>query len=632
MKFIKNKKYIIGVGILLVVIILFFSLNNSEKIEYVTAEIEQGQIVQTVSETGMVKAANEIDLSFLNGGKLANILFHIGDVVKKDDIVALLDDSGLLIRKSESEANLVVAQSNLSKLLNGPTSHERAVSRASVDQSKSAYDSAKNEYSNIEKSTAEAIAQAEKTLYDLESDGADTITSYEQAVTVANTNLTSTKNTYQRSIDNYESNAITTMDTKISIAKTALDNIYTILHDPDAGDNLGAKNQSVLEATKSSYSNAVNMIPEVDLKLEQAKTENDTALINLALSKTSDFVNASFSALNYCYSALENSVVSTAFTQTELDAYKATINTQQTYVSTAVASVQSAQQNLNDALLSYQTNVTSAEENLIQAQANLDDATLAARNALMTTQLSSNQQLTAGESRINTTYNAWQVTQAQYNNLVAPARSQDISLAQAQVRQAEASLNLVKNQIEDSVIKSPIDGTITKSNYEIGEQISLGMSAFSILGENDFEIEIDISEADISKIAINDPVEITLDAFGDEIKFTGYVYFIEPAETVIQDVIYYKVKINFEAGDHNVKSGMTANSVITTAQKDNVVIAPSRAIVEKNGDGKFIRVLKNNEVEERPVEVGLRGDGGMVEILSGVQVGESVVTFTKTPK
>lgn len=626
----KNKKYFIGGGVLLVTIILAAVVfGNGDKTEYTTAKIELGEIIQTVSETGTVKAAEEIDLSFLNSGKLAQIFFNIGNSVKKDDIIAQLDTGSLLIKKNEAEANLVVAQSSLSKLLNGATNHEKAVSKASVDQAKAAYDAAKNEYAELEKTTAESIAQAEKNLADLESSDTDNITSYEQAVTVAQTSLNNTKSTYQRAIDNYESIAITTMETKVSIAKTALDNIYTILHDPDADNYLSAKNQSTLDLTQSYYSQAAAMIPEVDTILAQAKASGDTAPINSALDKTALFINSVFSALNYCYSALENSVVSANFTQTELDAYKTAISTQQSYVSTAITSTQTAQQNLNDAVLAYQTNVTNAEGNLIQAQANLDDAILSARNTLSNARLSAASQLTIGESKINAAYNTWQVAQAQYNNLIAPARSQDISLARAQVKQAEAALALVDHQIGDSMIKAPIDGTITKSNYEISEQINASAPAFSMLGENNFEIEIDISEADIAKVEVDDPVEVTLDAFGDEIKFNGYVYFIEPAETVIQDVIYYKVKINFEAGEHDVKSGMTANAVITTAQKDNVVIAPSRAIIEKNGVGKFIRILEKGGMVERPVEVGLRGDGGTVEILSGAAVDEDAITFIK---
>jgi multidrug efflux pump subunit AcrA (membrane-fusion protein) len=77
---------------------------------------------------------------------------------------------------------------------------------------------------------------------------------------------------------------------------------------------------------------------------------------------------------------------------------------------------------------------------------------------------------------------------------------------------------------------------------------------------------------------------------------------------------------------------MTANVVITTAQKDNVLIMPSRAVVQKNGGGKFVRVLVNGVIQETQATTGLRGDEGMVEVLSGVKEGDEVVTFIKNKK
>ena len=56
-----------------------------------------------------------------------------------------------------------------------------------------------------------------------------------------------------------------------------------------------------------------------------------------------------------------------------------------------------------------------------------------------------------------------------------------------------------------------------------------------MLGENNFEIEVLVSEADIAKVEKDDEVIITLDAFGDETEFTGIVYFIEPAETEVPE-------------------------------------------------------------------------------------------------
>jgi len=346
-------------------------------------------------------------------------------------------------------------------------------------------------------------------------------------------------------------------------------------------------------------------------------------------------LNKVFESLDYCYGALENSLTSSDFSQSELDAYKTSISAQSTLISAAILAVQTAEHNWEDAVLAYSTNISTAEDALTKARVDLADAKQTAKDNLASTLLSSDQQLSISQAKVDTNLELWQISKAQLAEVKSPARTQDVALTRAQVKQAEAALNLVKQQIEDSIIKAPIDCTVVKIEYDIGEQVMSTKPAISVLGENNFEIEIDISEADIAKIKSDNLVEITLDAFGEDLKFMGEVYFIEPAETVIQDVIYYKVKIRFDDTEEkmaNIKSGMTANAIITTAKKDNVLIAPSRAIIQKNGDGKYIRILVGRKLVEVPVTVGLRGDGGMVEILSGAKEGDEVITFIKESK
>jgi RND family efflux transporter MFP subunit len=211
---------------------------------------------------------------------------------------------------------------------------------------------------------------------------------------------------------------------------------------------------------------------------------------------------------------------------------------------------------------------------------------------------------------------------------------EDVALAQAQVSQAEANLNLVKKQMADNIIMAPMDGQITNINYEIGEQVNSTKAMITMLTENNFEVEADISESDIFKIKVDNSVTITFDAFGENRKFQGLVYFIEPASTVIQDVIYYKVKIKLTDDAvtlTDIKSGMTSNVVITTDSKDGVLAVPSRAVLEKTGDGKYVRVLRSgNQVEEIPVSIGLSGNEGMVEVISDqLKEGDAVITFVK---
>jgi len=626
------KKAVLIIVSALVVISIFgyFILSKKEDVSYTTALVEKGSILQTVSETGTVKAANEIELSFLNSGKIAKIEVSIGDKVKKDQALAELDYSALGINKNEAQASLDIASEDLNKLLAGATSEEIEVARANVKQAKSSYESANKELEKIQDTVEENISQAEKNLYDLKSSSVNNITSYEQAVIAAETTLKNTKSTYQRAIDNKIETAITTIDNNLSKADTVLDAIDRTINDPDGKDFISlSDNKIYLNKTKDAYDAAMkNLSNSLTLLLNAEKTNTSDDVL-LSLNNSLDTLSQIFKTLQYCYTALEYSVTSSSFSQTELDALKTNISTEITNITTAITSVQTAKQNLSDSILNYETNLNSSQDSLIKAQASYNDAIINSENALATAKVSGSQQIAAAETKVSSYLESWEVSQAELNRITASANKYDVALAQAQVKKAQAALDSVQKQIENSIIKAPIDGTITKIEYEIGEQAASGITAIAMLAENNFEIEVLISEADISKISKGDKAEITLDSFGTGVKFNGLVYFIEPAETEVQDVVYYKVKVSFDPEEKLIKSGMTANVLITTAQKDEVLIIPSRAIVEKNGQGKIVRVLENNKIEERQISAGLQGDGGLVEILSGLNQGEKVVTSIK---
>ena len=99
--------------VIVITIVIFFVSNKDEKAEYVTAKIEKGNLKQTVSEVGIVKAVQEIELNFFQSGKVAKSLVSIGDKVNKDQVLAELDYSSLTIKEQEAQANLDIAQANL---------------------------------------------------------------------------------------------------------------------------------------------------------------------------------------------------------------------------------------------------------------------------------------------------------------------------------------------------------------------------------------------------------------------------------------------------------------------------------------------------------------------------------------
>jgi multidrug efflux pump subunit AcrA (membrane-fusion protein) len=637
MKIIITKKIAIITGaVLLIGLTAFLFLRKGDTAQYTTAKVERGDLIQTISETGTVKAAKEINLNFLTAGRISVISAKIGNKVEQGEVLAKLDATSLFIKEKEAQANLDVARANLAKLFSGASREEIAVSQANASQAETAYLSSVVELDRIKKTVTENIRQAEKTLNDLKSNAPSDITPSEKAVDIAQTNLNNAKNTYGQAVANKESIMLSTTESELTDANSALDSINTLLNDTDAKDVLSVKNTAYLSSAKFAHGEAALLIITAKTSLVFAKTSKTEENINTAANDAASALNKTFEALSYIFSALENSITSSSFTQTDLDAYKTTIGTKQTTISSSISAVDTAKQDLDDARLSYKTNVASSEQSLFQAETNLDKAILDAENAYATSKVSGDQQISAAQTRVDNAFKAWQTAKSQLNEIKAGARREDIALTQAQVNQAQAALDSVRKQIDDNLIKSPIKGTVTKVNYEVGEEPVAGKPVISLLGENNFEIEVDISESDIAKVKVGDLAAITLDAFGEQINFPAKVYFIEPAETVIQEVIYYKVKVEFDRESEeyktnglNIKSGMTANIIITTAKKENILIMPNRGIIEKSDGGKFARILIKNKITEAPVIIGLRGDGGMVEALSGVKEGDEVVTFIK---
>ena len=98
---------------------------------------------------------------------------------------------------------------------------------------------------------------------------------------------------------------------------------------------------------------------------------------------------------------------------------------------------------------------------------------------------------------------------------------------------------------------------------------------------------------------------------------------IDPAETIIDGVVNFKIKIAFDAPDPLVKSGLTANLMIETKIKADALTLPQFAIQETD-QGSFVKKIENGTATQVPIAVGIRSKDGTIEILTGVAEGDSV--------
>jgi len=206
----------------------------------------------------------------------------------------------------------------------------------------------------------------------------------------------------------------------------------------------------------------------------------------------------------------------------------------------------------------------------------------------------------------------------------AVPRSVDTAALEAQIDEAGAALALAQEEYNKTIITAPFDGQVTDINYEIGEQVALSTAAIGMLAMNEFQIVTDIDEADIIKLTLDDPVEVTFDAFGDDMVFDARVAKINPAEKSIEGVVYYEVTIFLNEPVEQIRSGMSADITIITEQIEDAVLIPSRAVLTENFE-KYTRVYDGEEVRQRMLEIGIRGDAGKTQVINGVNEGEEVV-------
>lgn len=278
---------------------------------------------------------------------------------------------------------------------------------------------------------------------------------------------------------------------------------------------------------------------------------------------------------------------------------------------------------------------TSDLDNLFKARAYLDKISQAINSltpdTVRTTTILSGYRTNVSSARseinlaISSLQTAKQAVSAAQNKLdLSLTTPEELLIGEANVEQAQAQADQIRAQIGKNMIVSPIFGVVTRQDAKVGETANPGVNVVTVMSAGRFEITANVPEVDVGKITLGNKVTITLDAYSGEV-WTGRVSYVEPAETIIDGVVNYKIKVSFDKDDQQLKSGLTANLTIETVRKDNVLILPQYAIIE-NDQGSFVeKNLGNNKTAEVPVKIGIRSQDGKVEVISGVKEGDEVL-------
>lgn len=212
----------------------------------------------------------------------------------------------------------------------------------------------------------------------------------------------------------------------------------------------------------------------------------------------------------------------------------------------------------------------------------------------------------------------------------AQARQSDIDQAQADIVSAEGGLQAAQARYEDTVIRAPEAGTITKVDVKYGEQSDVQKQAIVLQDIDNLYIEADINESNISTVALGQSVAVTFDAFGKEKKFNGTVAHIDPSSVTTDGVVNYKIKVSLQEKDGAIRPGMNSEITILALTKTNAISIPKAAVTTKDGVSTvhFVSNVEEKTYTDRIVKTGILGDGNRIEITEGLASGDSVAVIS----
>jgi RND family efflux transporter MFP subunit len=163
-------------------------------------------------------------------------------------------------------------------------------------------------------------------------------------------------------------------------------------------------------------------------------------------------------------------------------------------------------------------------------------------------------------------------------------------------------------------VTSPMNGVIIKKGVELGQTVTSGVSSFNegtalftVADLKSLIIRVNLNEVDIAKVAVGQPVRITLDAYPQKL-FTGRVSFVSPSAELVEKIKVFKVEITLDELGAHFKTGMSANVEILGEKRDKAISIPLEALQRREGETISYRLKPNLKPQQiSAARAGLAG-------------------------
>jgi HlyD family secretion protein len=547
------------------------------------ASAASGTIDATVSATGSVEPQAQAELRFGADGVVTEVLVAPGDAVAAGQALAHIDPTDAELAVSRAEADLKQARASYEDVAGGATPEELAEAQARLAEAQGRYQQAQARVTSADIAAARArLEQAQARLAQLQAGPKDAERRDAEA--------------------------------QLQQAQAALQS---------QRDSLSARKT------------------EAELDLQRAVTDLTTAQSAYATAKGNwEFVRQTGQdPTNPETRGPDGRTVENKLNETQRQQYYDTFVSAEAQLRAAEVAVERARVSFDAARQAEETGVREAEQRLASAQATYDTTMagadrgqLAEARAAVATAQAELSRLTGAdrEGDLAAAQAAVDIAQTNLEKLTKGADPQALARAEADVLRAEAALKEAERGLARTTLSAPFDAVVARVDLRVGEQA--GQSGLvAVVDLRSFHIDVPVDELDVAQITPGQPATVALDALIDQ-ELTGTVTTIEPLATRSdRGTNTYQVTVRLDGASPAVLPGMTATVQIVTERKENVVLAPRRAVQSENG-ASFVYVPAapgaqlppGQPGERRPVTLGL-SNSQSVEVTSGLAAGEQVL-------
>ena len=172
-----------------------------------------------------------------------------------------------------------------------------------------------------------------------------------------------------------------------------------------------------------------------------------------------------------------------------------------------------------------------------------------------------------------------------------------VAQANAQVAQKSAAVQVAQTNVNNTIIRSPIDGVVINRAVDVGVTVAASLQApnlFSIAQDlGKMQVDVSTDESDVGQIKVGQDVSFKVDAFPKDV-FRGRVVQVRMNPTTVQNVVTYDTVVAFNNPDGKLFPGMTAYISIPVAEASNVVEIPNAALrYQPSLDGDQLQAIAN---------------------------------------